>query len=379
MIRLITGTPGSGKTLYTVSQIMSIRQNHPDRKIYSDIKGLRIEGVDEAPDDWRDAPEGSLIIYDEVQYRQAYTKSRGRNKNAMIVDLTTHRHTGKDIWLITQNPKFLHADVLAVVGEHYHIDRPMNASFANVYKWRTAQENPNGVTVRRRAENAPVFKYDKSLFDYYDSVDVDEENANHKNSLKIFANWRFLVLLGGVLLLAWAFYQIVFDGGIVPPQAQEKNRQAKEQQQSQNTAIEPPKQDIQDTIVMGEPTRIYHTKTNEQILNEKRAKYLNEFHVEFNHDDIRPAMVITNAKNCTALNKYGDVLNVTSVQCSNLSKGQLPKARQFDNVTTFDEAQEQQEQEPPTQSEMSLDVVEQSDSQSHINALFEHGRDLDKE
>ena len=116
MIRLITGTPGSGKTLYTVSEIMKVIEKTPERPIFSDIKGLRIDGVQEAPDDWRTAPDGALIIYDECQYRTQYTKSRGRNKYQMIIDLTTHRHTGKDIWLITQNPNFLHAVWLQLGG-----------------------------------------------------------------------------------------------------------------------------------------------------------------------------------------------------------------------------------------------------------------------
>ncbi len=218
MIRLITGTPGSGKTLYTVSEIMKVIEKTPERPIFSDIKGLRIDGVQEAPDDWRAAPDGALIIYDECQYRTQYTKSRGRNKHQMIIDLTTHRHTGKDIWLITQNPNFLHSDVLAVVGEHYHIDRPLKASFANVYKWRTAQLKPDGITVRRRAEAAPIFKCDKELFDYYDSVDVSEDKAYHKKFQ--MPSWKFFVLPIGVLILLWAFWGIVSDG--ITPSGKDK-------------------------------------------------------------------------------------------------------------------------------------------------------------
>lgn len=221
MIRLITGTPGSGKTLYTVSEIMKVIEKTPERPIFSDIKGLRIDGVQEAPDDWRTAPDGALIIYDECQYRTQYTKSRGRNKYQMIIDLTTHRHTGKDIWLITQNPNFLHADVLAVVGEHYHIDRPLKAAFANVYKWRTAQLKPDGVTVRRRAEAAPIFKYDKELFNYYDSVDVSEDKAYHKKFQ--IPSWKFFVLPIGVLILLWAFWGIISDGGIAPANDKKDN------------------------------------------------------------------------------------------------------------------------------------------------------------
>lgn len=271
MIRLITGTPGSGKTLYVVSQIMEIRASHPDRQIFTDIKGIRIDGVnDTAPDDWRDAPDGSLIIYDECQYREQYTKSRGRNRYQMIIDLTTHRHTGKDIWLITQNPNFLHADVLAVVGEHYHIDRPMKANFANVYKWRNAQLKPDGVTVRRRAETAPIFKYDKKLFDYYDSVDVDDSKANHKNSWAILKNWRVLVLLGGVILCGWAFYSIAFDGGIAPPQ--------KEQEKKEQESVSQDKNDIADIVVGG--AKQQEPQLTEELLKEKLKLQEEQFKFE---------------------------------------------------------------------------------------------------
>lgn len=375
MITLITGTPGSGKTLYAVTRLIKEINQNPDRPVYSDIKGLKIEGVHPVPDDWRETPEGSLLIYDECQYREMFTRARGKTKFQAILDLTTHRHTGRDIWLITQSPHFLHVDVLAVVGEHIHVDRPMGAKLANIYKWRQAEQKPQGRTVKEKAESRSLFKYDKDVFNYYASVDVDDDKANHKG-LKI-PKILIITIGGGSLLLLYVLFGPYNDykaktNKEQPAKVEKKSQYDQMQEKAKQADIitaTPP----QTNILQDEPKRIYAN------LNEKKAKYLNEFHVEFNHDDIRPAMVITNAKNCTALNKYGDVLNLTSVQCSNLSKGQLPKARQFDNATTFDEAQEQQEQEPPTQSEMSLDVVEQSDSQSHINALFEHGRDLDKE
>ncbi len=346
MIRLITGTPGSGKTLYTVAQIIKIRQDNPDRMIYSDIKGLRIDGVEQAPDDWRDTPDGSLIIYDEVQYRQVYAKSRGRNRNSMIVDLTTHRHTGKDIWLITQNPKFLHADVLAVVGEHYHIDRPMNASFANVYKWRIAQENPNGVTVRRRAENAPIFKYDKKLFDYYDSVDVDEKNANHKR-LKIPV-LKVAPLAIGLLICAWAFYAIVFDGGIVPPQAQDNDDKSTQTipQDKPNDVIQQDVKFDQSDIINGRTYVI-----DDERLNQLKLQYLNDYHVTFNHDDIRPASVVSKSGKCMAFNKYGDRLKLSDLQCLELATGDLPKAKQFTNDASNSLHQDLQEQNQPTEND----------------------------
>lgn len=203
MITLITGTPGSGKTLYAVSRIIKEINDNPDRPIYTDIKGLRIDGVQDAPDDWRTTPEGSLIVYDECQYRDMFKRERGRTRYEAILDLTTHRHTGRDIWLITQSPTFLHTDVLAVVGEHIHVDRPMGAKLANLYKWRQAETKPQGRTVKEKAENRSLFKYDKTLFDYYDSVDVDDDKANHKGFKLPWFLW--VAFGGGALLLIYAF------------------------------------------------------------------------------------------------------------------------------------------------------------------------------
>ena len=98
MIYLIVGQPRSAKSQYAVKISFDINdQNNriqkkldegkelkddelmplPDgtlvpaiRKIYSDIDehALRNEFVNEAPDDWRQVPDGSSIFYDEVQF-----------------------------------------------------------------------------------------------------------------------------------------------------------------------------------------------------------------------------------------------------------------------------------------------------------------------
>lgn len=208
MITLISGTPGSGKTLYAVTRIIEEINNNPTRQIYSDIKGLKIEGVKSVPDDWRDAPDGSLLIYDECQYRDMFKRDKGRTRYEAILDLTTHRHTGKDIWLITQSPHFLHVDVLAVIGEHIHVDRPMGAKLANIYKWRQAETKPQGRTVKERAENRSLFKYDEDVFNYYDSVDVSDDKANHK-SLKV--PWiLYTLFIGGALLVLYSVSSLFF-------------------------------------------------------------------------------------------------------------------------------------------------------------------------
>lgn len=83
MITLITGTPGSGKTLFAVTKILEyvkqnqklLEQGKEPRMIYANIDGLNIDGVEPAPVDWRDTPDGSVIFYDEIQQLEPFQKT----------------------------------------------------------------------------------------------------------------------------------------------------------------------------------------------------------------------------------------------------------------------------------------------------------------
>ena len=172
MLILITGTPGSGKTLYAVHRIVNdwLKQ---DRLVYADIDGLNIEGVEKSPDDWRETPEGSLIVYDEAQQRDIFKHGRGSLSQSEIVQkFEVHRHTGHDIVFITQSPKFLHNHILDLVGEHYHLHRPYGAALASIYFWRKAVRNPQSKSAQSFVENESLFKYRKDLYKYYKSATV---------------------------------------------------------------------------------------------------------------------------------------------------------------------------------------------------------------
>lgn len=379
MITLITGTPGSGKTLYAVTRLINEINKNPDRPIYSDIKGLKIEGVHSAPDDWREAPEGSLIIYDECQYRPEFQKQRGRTKYKQVVDLTTHRHDGKDIWFITQSPNFLHPDLLAVVGEHLHLDRPMGARLANVYKWRSAQDKPNGVTVKRRAENHSLFKYDKQIFNFYSSVDVDEDNAHHKG-LKI-PFLKVLPLLAGVLILLYAAYSIIFDGGLKPTEETPKtesttqNNQAPSQNEGSILSITSTKAEENPTTPPQTlETALPPTPTQEQVLEKLEEKYLEPYTKEVaNFDTVRPAIVMMSKNECRAYNQFGDKLILNQRQCKYLlkEKGNMPAKRQLPQTQMMVDnsvpTQEQIQPNPPPAQPTTIDTATNTD-----NSFIQH-------
>ena len=234
MITLITGTPGSGKTLYAVTNMLKEILAKPERPVYSDIIGLNIDGIEQPPEDWRDTPKGSLIIYDECQFREAYQRARGKTRYDYILQLTTHRHDGYDIWLITQSAKFIHLDVLEVVGRHLHLDRPYGAALANVYEWESAEKNPKSRSAKESVRSKTLFKYNKNIFKYYSSVDVDDKTANHKKFKVPFSQYKWIVV--GLGAVVWSVYS--FSGGFGADEPKES--QSVVSQVEQVTPLPPP-------------------------------------------------------------------------------------------------------------------------------------------
>lgn len=202
-IRLFSGIPGSGKTLYVVSELKKIVEQNIDskepRKIYSDITGLKITDIEQPPVDWRKTPPKSLLIYDEAQLRPEFSHARGRSKYEFIEHLTIHRKTGHEIWFITQDPKRLHNDILEMVELHTHLERPYGAKLATIYEYRAHEKNPRSESAKKRCENKRLFNYDSSLYDLYESSQVDD-------GIK-FRLPKSLVFWGGLALII-PFYLI---------------------------------------------------------------------------------------------------------------------------------------------------------------------------
>jgi len=81
MLTTISAPPGTGKSLKCVQIIEESLRRNPNRLIFSNIIGLNIPGVlpivssANKPFDWRDLPDGSLIIYDEAHEHPAFAKT----------------------------------------------------------------------------------------------------------------------------------------------------------------------------------------------------------------------------------------------------------------------------------------------------------------
>lgn len=208
MINLVVGSPGHGKTQFMISKILEIIKDNekleaegkPSRQIYCDIKELLIPEVEPAPDDWRDTPDGSIIIYDEVQYRKEYEyKGNQYSQDQMIKDLTIHRHTNKDLWLITQDPQRIEKGIHKLIDRMYYIKRPASKpKYTNVFEFDKWLSNPEPAANR----NAKHKKYlDFYRFHFDDKYQSLYKSATDHSSIKFKLPKQLFVFLGIIVAI----------------------------------------------------------------------------------------------------------------------------------------------------------------------------------
>lgn len=168
MITVITGVPGSGKTLYAMQMIEE--QCKAGREVYSDIDDCEFPGVQPAPDDWRTLPEGAFCVYDEAHQKFPATGKAGLSDDPRVKDLDTHRHGGYDLVYITQASTRLHHDIRKLAGRHIHVQRNFGANTVTLYMWeRAANENDKN---DRSMADQQLWHYPKKLYRYYKSATI---------------------------------------------------------------------------------------------------------------------------------------------------------------------------------------------------------------
>lgn len=190
-IVLVTGTPGAGKTLYTVK--MLIEDLLPTgRQIFCNIAGLNIDAEnlhicdDTTPLDWMDFPNGSIFIFDEVQ-RQYPPRNTMAKVPPHIQAFETHRHHGFDFYLITQGPRLIDRHLHDLVERHVHLYRAFGLSRSSIFEWNGINLQPNPAQTRLTAQRKN-FMFPKKYFKSYKS------SSDH--TIKARPPWRLLVILG---------------------------------------------------------------------------------------------------------------------------------------------------------------------------------------
>ncbi|WP_144153286.1 zonular occludens toxin domain-containing protein [Paraburkholderia sp. BCC1885] len=170
MMTLVTGTPGSGKTLLVVSMLEAYAKE--GRRIWVDgIRGLLVDHT--AVDEpwmrrwWEHVGPNDVIVVDEVQ-RLWPPMSVSVKPSEDIEKLHVHRHFGVDIIVITQHPNRMSKVVRDLIGRHVHVRRMFGMARAMLYEWDSAR-NPQGSL--KDAVKRP-WKYPRHVYDLYVSAEM---------------------------------------------------------------------------------------------------------------------------------------------------------------------------------------------------------------
>lgn len=201
MITLITGLPGNGKTLYTLSFVKALAEKENRPVFYSGISDLALDWTEIEPEKWFEAPTGAIIVIDECQ-RVFRPRSLGKDVPEYVAKLETHRHQGVDLFLITQHPLLADSSIRRLVGCHKHVVRAFGTQGATIHEWGSCKDTCDKTS--GRADSIKTrWKYDKDAYKYYKSAEL------HTVKAKIPLRLYFLILAPILLILA-VFYMYSF-------------------------------------------------------------------------------------------------------------------------------------------------------------------------
>lgn len=184
MIELITGLPGNGKTLYTISSIKARAERENRPVFYNGIPDLTLNWERlEDPKEWAKCPPGSIIVIDEAQ-KTFRNRSMGTVPPEFVQQLETHRHLGIDLVLITQHPSLIDPAVRRLAGSHRHMVRIWGMEASTIHQWPAVKDNCD----KSRSDSEKTkWAFDKSVYNYYKSAEVHTMKRTIPARVKLLA------------------------------------------------------------------------------------------------------------------------------------------------------------------------------------------------
>ncbi len=213
---LVTGVPGSGKSLYTLKMVQEMakkgleKDQEPRPVTFYNYDGIdqdkftlktgipcyigNIELLknDKAVEEFTNPHD--IIVIDECQkfWRQ---RQAGTFVPKFVQSLEEHRHHGVDIFFITQDPMLIDVNIRRMAERFIAINRPFGFNYCRIFEYSTYQRDPFNSFVAKNANSTTNWKFDKSLYELYKSAQV------HTVKSRIPKNLIYLVL--GILFVAY--------------------------------------------------------------------------------------------------------------------------------------------------------------------------------
>lgn len=247
---LISAPIRTGKTLLVVQKIFE--ELNKGRMVYTNIVGMNIDGVIRVssginqPFDWRDLPNGSVLVWDEAHEHPAFSSddllknykidetdfnqridninnsnklgitekklrvaSIEREKKDALAkakddileigrSLLLHGHFGIEIYFLTQRVDKLNKDVQASVVNHYILRRKFGFKMATIWEFGEAITGWSK-SISEMALNKTHWRYPEHLYKFYTS------SENHQVR-KTFPKKYFAFLLLPIALFGYALH-----------------------------------------------------------------------------------------------------------------------------------------------------------------------------
>ena len=206
MLYLVTGRPGNGKTLWVIDRLRKFAAETGRPVYYNGILlteegSKRLAWVELADaTTWHCLGATALVVIDEAQ-RFFRPRPRGAAVPEHSAEFETHRHSGIDVYLLTQDPMLIDSHVRKLVGKHVHIKRVFGTEFATVTEWNERCANDPTKKSEYADSRSAKWKYPRDVYGLYKSAEVH----THKVDLP----WMQFAYIGaGVLFFAGAVWAV---------------------------------------------------------------------------------------------------------------------------------------------------------------------------
>lgn len=200
VFRLVCGQIGAGKS-YLLVKLVEEEAKKSDKyhHIYSNIRGHSklAEGIEDIPDDWRDCETDSLLIIDEVQMHEKFSKHFSNRRDSEIAQLTMIRHKRIDIWLISPSPTLVNKDVRDLVTQYYYLE-PTGKFTTKCFCFTKVQINVTK-SIKTSAYDEFVYKIEEKYWKLYESTEDGKASGRNFNlNIKLIG---FIVGMSVVVLI----------------------------------------------------------------------------------------------------------------------------------------------------------------------------------
>jgi len=194
LITLITGVPGSGKTLFAVDSLAKFE----GRPLFQcGVEGCAVPGVTAiGVDELTTVPDGAVVLVDEAQ-RVFPPRAVGALVPPLLRNLETHRHHGQDWLLTTQHSMLVDSHLRRLVGRHVHLERVFGRQRSRMFE-RGEVFDPKNYHEKVKAV-ASFWAFPKKTFALYKSAEI------HTQGRKLPA-----AKLGGIVALLAATVGLIF-------------------------------------------------------------------------------------------------------------------------------------------------------------------------